>query len=494
MLTEEAKARVLSEVAFIVATGNLRPETDDPSFAEPVAVENMDVLRVLRSLLSKEVGQLVRVFELTLDPNTQTFKGKAEQRITLGRSQYYGFTMTPERTVYKLIDSAAVQSFEDAEWEEAIEFAAAGKKLKCKPGNVQCGGKCQSGSLNCGHENTPAQRQKIEGMIQVVGVRSPQLADGSDIDQMVRNQIIQDRRTGTIDYLLLRDGKTYDDIRKESGRDAADEALAIATRKRIERRIESERLAKTIKDEREQIALSGSDRAKTELQAFDRLHGDQRGSTTLADWKKNNPELAKTLNSRYKEELRLDRQFSLESLFANGAKATKTLESKLSAEPSEFDRLKHMRAFRQQLLDRGMTSDAALKRVNDLEFAPSIAEQETVTRNAAQQFFQVTGQSLPSLIDMRKTTDRASADNEGGWVNIGAFTQPETIYHELGHHVEFSNPRIGDAARQWVDSRATGSVQQLSRMTGISSYRDNEVAKPDHFVNPYVGKIYGDLS
>jgi hypothetical protein len=133
------------------------------SFAEPILVTDAAVLRDIQALLEQETGRLSRIFDLTIDPDSDTFTGKAEQRITLARTQVYQFRITPEQMVYKLVNGAENFSEDDADWAEVLDFAAkTGKKLNCKPGNIQCGGKCQNGKLNCYANMTPAQKKAAQ--------------------------------------------------------------------------------------------------------------------------------------------------------------------------------------------------------------------------------------------------------------------------------------------------------------------------------------------
>ncbi|HEY9641412.1 MAG TPA: hypothetical protein V6C57_13075 [Coleofasciculaceae cyanobacterium] len=147
------------------------------NFAESIAVTDPEVLREVRSLLDEEVGGVIqRVFDLTIDPATNTFMGKAEQKLSLAKSQFYQFTMSPTSWDYKLIPVQSVNpsmsEFDegsDEDWMGAIEFAAsksarASKKLNCKPGNTQCGGKCQDGKKNCKYKPTPEQSKSVEAI------------------------------------------------------------------------------------------------------------------------------------------------------------------------------------------------------------------------------------------------------------------------------------------------------------------------------------------
>jgi hypothetical protein len=136
------------------------------SFAEPIAIFDSDVAGDVRSLLEDEVGDLERVFELTLDPDTDTLKGKADQRVSLSRIRTYGFTITPDRIVYKVVSSPVGFGESDEDWGDLVEFVArSGKKLNCRPGNMQCGGKCQKETLNCYHGMSPEQKKKAQSVV-----------------------------------------------------------------------------------------------------------------------------------------------------------------------------------------------------------------------------------------------------------------------------------------------------------------------------------------
>lgn len=68
-----------------------------------------------------------------------------------------------------------------------------------------------------------------------------------------------------------------------------------------------------------------------------------------------------------------------------------------------------------------------------------------------------------------------------------------TLWHESGHVFEHTNPIFVAAAKDFIKSRATGKPQKLSRLTG-KNYGNHEIAYPDNFSTPYVGKIYPDAT
>ncbi len=135
-------------------------------FSTVLPIVDTVLLDTLQKLLEEQTGDLDRLLEVTLD-ETDTFRGRAEQRISLARSQIYEFVIAATGMMsYRLIDNSTEFTESDEEWAEIVDFAAKSKKkLKCKPGNIQCGGKCQSGKLNCYADMTPAQKKAAQAAV-----------------------------------------------------------------------------------------------------------------------------------------------------------------------------------------------------------------------------------------------------------------------------------------------------------------------------------------
>lgn len=65
----------------------------------------------------------------------------------------------------------------------------------------------------------------------------------------------------------------------------------------------------------------------------------------------------------------------------------------------------------------------------------------------------------------------------------------EVVVHEAAHWLEESDPKIHAKVQKFFESRTAGEKwQKLSELTGNSNYGDNEVAKPDKWPKPYMGK------
>ncbi len=119
--------------------------------------------------------------------------------------------------------------------------------------------------------------------------------------------------------------------------------------------------------------------------------------------------------------------------------------------------------------------------------------------NATEEVYSLSGGKVKrTLVHIDGSGDERAYANQGGKeLNVGTAVGrkdlKETVYHEAGHHVEYSDKSIKEGSRDWLESRATSyTPKSLNEITGHKSYGDHEVALPDNFINPYVGKIYGD--
>jgi len=75
-------------------------------------------------------------------------------------------------------------------------------------------------------------------------------------------------------------------------------------------------------------------------------------------------------------------------------------------------------------------------------------------------------------------------------VSVNGDFNKETLFHEVGHLVEHWDSAFQKACEQFIEGRATGKPKRLSVLTGQKGYRTDEIAYPDSFIHPYVGKIY----
>lgn len=178
----------------------------------------------------------------------------------------------------------------------------------------------------------------------------------------------------------------------------------------------------------------------------------------------------------------------LSSIMATGRAAIAELGDKPTA--------KQWNQFRASLL-RGMPKDQAI----------ALAHESGLTEDAAQvaapyggeqlyvdvlaEFHQLTAGNIRGFEGFYQGGDRMSADVADRFINVGRVPSKAGLFHELGHFLEADNPELNKAAQQWRNAKATGPKQSLNKLIGEADiYRQDEEALPDHFADPYVGKVY----
>lgn len=78
-----------------------------------------------------------------------------------------------------------------------------------------------------------------------------------------------------------------------------------------------------------------------------------------------------------------------------------------------------------------------------------------------------------------------------GAINMTHTSGIDIYIHEIGHAIEDKYPDVLDRLNQFLDYRTKGeTAQPLSQLTNNANYGAREIAKPDKFIHPYMGKIY----
>jgi hypothetical protein len=91
-----------------------------------------------------------------------------------------------------------------------------------------------------------------------------------------------------------------------------------------------------------------------------------------------------------------------------------------------------------------------------------------------------------------RTRDTGRSFARNGHVYLSRGASHKTILHELGHTVETHDPFIRRLCLSFYDRRTAGeATQPLRVLTDTQAYGPNEVARPDNFRSPYVGRDYG---
>lgn len=119
---------------------------------------------------------------------------------------------------------------------------------------------------------------------------------------------------------------------------------------------------------------------------------------------------------------------------------------------------------------------------------------EAVRADVAE-FYRLTGGRL-AKVRIKASRGRASASGIHGHkdrtIRMGAGFNKETLFHELGHHLE-ADPQVYAAAAGFLlKRRESPQKYTLRSLTGNPGYKSDEVAYRDKWFNPYVGKVYRD--
>jgi hypothetical protein len=197
------------------------------------------------------------------------------------------------------------------------------------------------------------------------------------------------------------------------------------------------------------------------------------------------------------------------------------LRRQIKALQSQREQLAAALAEREQRLDGafGRLRQAVISRADQsaaqvnaaaVQLGSNLPFAEPDYRAALQELYSISGNRVTTLSKLVYSRDRAYAARPGtpasyepgelaGRINVGIHSDLayhiKTLWHEFGHHVEFSDTTYQAAARAWILSKATSNQPQpLSVLAPGAGYDAGETAYPDDFVDPYVGKYYANGS
>ncbi|MBI3930083.1 MAG: hypothetical protein HY319_31375 [Armatimonadetes bacterium] len=132
--------------------------------------------------------------------------------------------------------------------------------------------------------------------------------------------------------------------------------------------------------------------------------------------------------------------------------------------------------------------------------APQDPQQRESIRHWVNEFHHQTGLRAPSKLEFRHQEKRAKYQPDGDFIEMGEGFDKRLCMHEIAHRVEYRNPEISLANKDFVRARAraagrsTTEPTPLARLSPGADYGKDEVALEDHFISPYVGKQYGDAA
>lgn len=86
---------------------------------------------------------------------------------------------------------------------------------------------------------------------------------------------------------------------------------------------------------------------------------------------------------------------------------------------------------------------------------------------------------------------RAYAQKGAGVIALNSFFDVKVLWHEAGHHFEYSNPNLLIKAKEYLKMKGGSSenIKPLKQITNVK-YDKKEVAIADHLSQPYIGRIY----
>lgn len=474
-------------------------------------IDDLEIKASIQQLLqTKNPSGFDEIPILYFNPD-RSFSGIAIDQISPKREKRYAFKVGDSQFQFRLINPQEVQDFS-----ETLEFASSGRKqAKCVKG-VPCDPICLRPDYSCLHDLDSSQKKSLK---RAQAKAATIVLKNKDKPLAVRAKYSSKKRQEKLDALTQKytedrfeaykqsentlatflipgtGGLTYNKIKASQGEVAADAALKKAAARIAPKIAESDIKREEIEYEKKQILAKGTTFDKTRLQAFRRLHRDRDYTQTLADFSQSDPELYNSLLERFAAETKKDKTFSRHNLIKRGQKLIQPFSDRITRADSYDEQLGIMQEFRASLIKSGLSPEAAAHYAGDIDIKSSVKTLSTKqVRDAATEFFQVSGgagkKTLNSFVE---NSDRGFADATAKLINIGSSGKITTIWHEMGHHVEFEDPRIAASAKDWIQSRATGAPQKLNDLTW-DGYEEHEIAIPDHFAHPYVGKIYTNAS
>jgi hypothetical protein len=406
MLTKKAIA--FARLGYLVRDFN--ESKDSTPITDP------EIEASIRQRLTPKVGAVKRVFALTFTGDEADFeiRGKAEQPLNAIKSQFIDFRVTPDKITYKLANAK-----EASEFAETPEFARSRKKskLRCNPGNIQCGGKCQDGDFRCNAAHSPEEKKgwgaiaaKIKAFIdRITGKKS-------------KKETL--KQTGTISHKDL----------IESGAKALPKQLQ-GDLDNLKTKLDSytqlkEKIVRTPKGVKRDDLIDQHDLARDSL-----LEANKKAVEGMSSYRKS------LIESATVEEKKAAKQF-IQKLYVDEDNLDKESRREIIGEAREF-----------ALLTGGKGSS--------------------------------------TLRYMEQIDERAYALESSKMINLGIPPDKATTFHEMAHHIEYENPELAKAAGDWVRERATSNKpQSLNKLEKTDSYDKDEIAYPDKFLAPYVGKVY----
>lgn len=121
---------------------------------------------------------------------------------------------------------------------------------------------------------------------------------------------------------------------------------------------------------------------------------------------------------------------------------------------------------------------------------------ESDIRRDMAEFYLITGGKLRQIRLETDGSKRAHASGIGHFednvIRPGSNFNKTVLWHEMAHHLEADSAAKAASNGYLLKRRKNERVYSLRSLTGSRGYRSDEGAYDDHFISPYIGKIYPD--
>ena len=111
--------------------------------------------------------------------------------------------------------------------------------------------------------------------------------------------------------------------------------------------------------------------------------------------------------------------------------------------------------------------------------------------------YKLSGGNIQTLTTIDLLRGRSFASLQTRSISLNPRGGRRTLWHEVGHHFEFSNPNYLALARAFLADRTNGdtsAIAPLNQFYEQGNYGSKEIAITDSLSSPYIGKIYGSAN
>lgn len=108
------------------------------------------------------------------------------------------------------------------------------------------------------------------------------------------------------------------------------------------------------------------------------------------------------------------------------------------------------------------------------------------------EFYRLVGGKM-GPVEFGTTRGKRAFAKGRAFIAIAAHFNKTTLFHEMGHLVEGWDRTLLESSQDFIKARSSGKPASLKKLTG-NNYTAGEVAYPDSFFDPYVGKVYTEYS